>query len=224
MNFILIVIVLVISCLSFYGGVWLWRELSQNLHFSIQKLLSGVVLLTLSCVSVSGFLYYKIHFDSGIKDLIYSFVLILALSLCYNCGYVFSILPSRAKFEKFTGFRFPALILLPISAGLLMVVAIKGFGVLFLIPSMFLGVLSFLSGFSIWEYLRMAEAFKDNAFRQVLWKLSVSFVSLSFIVVFSGLASFYHESFMLLTANLILVIFISLSFYCFGLIYALLRH
>lgn len=215
-----IFLLILIAALSFYGGLWLWKGISTNDQFSTKAILSAAIFLFLLCSGVSTIIFHHVYINKDNDSDSSYFILFLSISLCYNGGYLCSI---RFR-EQLSGKKLlkPEFLMAPVFSAMLCMVA----GEIYqpdLYPIAFiLGLIVFFMGFFIWEHLKKAEIFSQEAFMRTLWRLSVGFVIISFIIVILGIASFYVEGLNSILLYSILAIIISLSRYCLGLIYSVL--
>jgi len=222
-----LLISIVVCVLSFLGGIWLWKQLSSAITVKKINIIVGASILFLMCFLVSFLLAEQILYsNTPDKELIY-FLLILNLSILYNLGYLLSIHPDRKNKPEFTNIFNKEILLLPLFLSILLLLSCNRYNeesyTVYKIFFILLGLLSYLSGFSIWEKLRNNSIFGNEIFRNILWKLSFGFVAVCVSILFIGILSFKFPWLITISWFAIFLVFISLTSYCVGLLYALIK-
>lgn len=233
--------------LSYKGGVWLWQNSADSFEQHKTKIRVGAFSLFSVCSLTTGFIINALFVDGlsvwqasvlsiGLNlNSLNVLTLLLAFSLAYNLGYLFSILPSRFISSSFQQVWRKELLLLGVavwfchSAGSAVVNGSGAFGnvmtgEVFYFMAKFasiLGLALFLLGFGVWERLRQMAWFEDESLRTSLWHMSWIFDSVCLLVVLSGILASKFPVLIAGTMIMVLLIFISLMFYCVGLLMAL---
>ncbi len=210
-----------VAALSWRGGTWLWSGLSDGLKGRERWVGPGAILLALG-TGAGAFWLASLSGSVPVQTVSRTATLLVAVSLAYNCGYLYSIAPSRLPASAWTRLAVPAALLLPAGPVLMALagpLALPGHA-----PAAgwaVTGVLLTLTGLAVWERLRLQKALADGPFRTTLWRLSTGFVGISFVICIMGLAAeqapMLHEAVHAATWLLL----VSLFFYLLGLLRAL---
>ena len=214
-----------ISYYSFRGGIWLWMQMGTSISFS--KSLSKSALVRGAGILIFGmcliFLYLcmlLLDAESTKDNILFYASMVLAFTLAYNCGYLFSIFPSRRSLARYQGLlcRGLAATLWGFLAPAAVFASSTKSENSLLIYYFFAGVFLYSTGFFLWEQLRQANAFNDSIFTNLLWKLSVAFVIVSALVMAFGIAAQLNMLSALIPLVCVMLILLSLIAYLAGLL------
>jgi len=220
------ILALFVSYYSFRGGVWLWLQIGTSIPFSILQLKRGAMILFLAlCLLLVGLCFLLLDAARSKDEMIYHASMALAYTLAYNSGYLFSIWPSRRSLGKYQGIAGTGFFATcwAVAAPALVFASSAKFENSLLIYFVLSALLFYASGFFLWEQFRQSKAFYDSGFANLLWYLSVGFVAISALVMFSGIAVQLSMLSAFIPLGCILLLIISLIAYLAGLLKVLVQ-